>query len=181
MGRLRRWKDVANVATPPDETCSEAPKTESTERFFQVENHLHLSLSLRLGAIYPEAELRRRCPQDKLPKLEKCLSDSSMLKEVAVPENLKGKEPSRQAATPKRSGPSEEDARRLKRRALSKKLCLGQDLSSLVFLVLFLCLQESCAVVHRKTIIRTKKYLESRLFCNYLTYLCPNYVVELKA
>ncbi|CAE7864948.1 UBP26 [Symbiodinium sp. KB8] len=126
MGRLRRWKDVANVATPPDETCSEAPKTESTERFFQVENHLHLSLSLRLGAIYPEAELRRRCPQDKLPKLEKCLSDSSMLKEVAVPENLKGKEPSRQAATPKRSGPSEEDARRLKRRALSKKLCLGQ-------------------------------------------------------
>ncbi|CAE7173492.1 unnamed protein product [Symbiodinium necroappetens] len=126
MGRLRRWKDVANVATPPDETCSEAPKTESTERFFQVENHLHLSLSLRLGAIYPEAELRRRCPQDKLPKLEKCLSDSSILKEVAAPENLKGKEPSRQAATPKRSGPSEEDARRLKRRALSKKLCLGQ-------------------------------------------------------
>ena len=90
MGRLRRWKEVANVATPPDGTSEEAApnvEVEPTERFFQVENHLHLNLNLRLGAVYPEAELRRKCPQDKLAKLEKCLSDTSMLKEVAAPEN----------------------------------------------------------------------------------------------
>ena len=130
MGRLRRWKEVANVATPPDGTSEEAApnvEVEPTERFFQVENHLHLNLNLRLGAVYPEAELRRKCPQDKLAKLEKCLSDTSMLKEVAAPEN-NGEELSGLGlgSASKRSAPSEEDARRLKRRALSRKLCLGQ-------------------------------------------------------
>ncbi|CAE7810997.1 unnamed protein product [Symbiodinium sp. CCMP2592] len=131
MGRLRRWKEVANVATPPEGEAAPKVKVEvePTERFFQVENHLHLNLNLRLGAVYPEAELRRKCPQDRLAKLEECLSDSSMLKEVAGPEKLNGEELSRlgQGSTAsKRSAPPSEDARRLKRRALSRKLCLGQ-------------------------------------------------------
>ncbi|CAE7609237.1 unnamed protein product [Symbiodinium sp. CCMP2456] len=98
----------------------------ATERFFRCENHLHLNLNLRIGSVYRESELRRRCSRDKLPRLEEFLSDSSMLKEVAEPETLRGKERSRQGAALKRAAPPEEDARRLRRRALSRKLCVGQ-------------------------------------------------------
>ncbi|CAE7938382.1 unnamed protein product [Symbiodinium sp. KB8] len=138
---------MANVATPPDETSSEpaggpdagdlegepaiasrgSPGTPgATERFFRCENHLHLNLNLRIGSVYRESELRRRCSRDKLPKLEEFLSDSSMLKEVAEPETLRGNGRSRQGTAFKRAAPPEEDARRLRRRALSRKLCVGQ-------------------------------------------------------
>lgn len=135
------------MATPPDETSSEpaggpdagdlegepaiasrgSPGTPgATERFFRCENHLHLNLNLRIGSVYRESELRRRCSRDKLPKLEEFLSDSSMLKEVAEPETLRGNGRSRQGTAFKRAAVPEEDARRLRRRALSRKLCVGQ-------------------------------------------------------
>ncbi|CAE7836230.1 unnamed protein product [Symbiodinium sp. CCMP2592] len=129
MGRLRKErKDMADAATPPDETSSElaggpdagdlegepaiasrgTPSTPGTqERFFRCENHLHLNLNLRIGSVYRESELRRRCAPDKLPKLEEFFSDGSMLKEVAEPENLRGKERNRQAVS-KRAAPPED-------------------------------------------------------------------------
>ncbi|CAE8726513.1 unnamed protein product [Polarella glacialis] len=76
--------DVSVSAAAPQES---APAEQAPKRWFSIEGHLHLGLGLRLGAVYEEADLRRRCrgEKDKTQRLERCLVDPSLLKEVPAP------------------------------------------------------------------------------------------------
>ncbi|CAE8647510.1 unnamed protein product [Polarella glacialis] len=67
-----------------------APAEQALERWLSVEGNLHLGLGLRLGAVYEEADLRRRCRGEKAKteRLERCLVDPSLLKEVTAPSAL---------------------------------------------------------------------------------------------
>jgi len=66
------------------------PETEARTkvRWYCVQKHLHLGLNLRVGAIYAEGDLRKRCggDQGKLASLEKAMEDPTLLSEAEAPQ-----------------------------------------------------------------------------------------------
>eukprot|EP00933_Yihiella_yeosuensis_P075262 TRINITY_DN84559_c0_g1_i1.p1 TRINITY_DN84559_c0_g1~~TRINITY_DN84559_c0_g1_i1.p1 ORF type:complete len:476 (+),score=110.59 TRINITY_DN84559_c0_g1_i1:26-1429(+) len=92
-------------ADKPDDAQTVQPEATDKGKFYCVEAHLHLGLSLRLGGVYAEADLRKRCAGEKgkLQKLERFMTDETMLKEVPPPLDLPGtsSKPSRVSTTPR--------------------------------------------------------------------------------
>ncbi|CAL1125970.1 unnamed protein product [Cladocopium goreaui] len=122
----------ADMASADGERAEGAEGSEpSTRRYFRVEGHLHLGLNLTLRKVYSESDLERRCKGDKtkLDRLQGMMSgEGDLLREVAPPpkpQSSGGKRKQDELTPPDR--PLEEKEReKLKRRAMSRRICLGQ-------------------------------------------------------
>lgn len=122
-------------ACPDEDSEVEGEIQCARDRWFRVEGHLHLGLSLTLGKIYPESELNRRCKGDqrKLKRLLEMKSSEELLTEVAKPPErpkLTSGKRIKKELSPSSARRANEDAdqekQRLRRRALSRRICFGQ-------------------------------------------------------
>ena len=131
---------VERPARSTDEETEEPPTSVEGEiqcardRWFRVEGHLHLGLGLTLGKIYPASDLNRKCKGDqkKLKRLLEMMESEELLTEVAKPPErpkASGKRLKKELS-PSSARRANEDAdqekQRLRRRALSRRICLGQ-------------------------------------------------------
>ncbi|CAK9078046.1 Uncharacterized protein SCF082_LOCUS37378 [Durusdinium trenchii] len=100
----------------------------SAGRYFHVAGHLHLGLSLVLGKVYSESDLQRRCRGDhqKLQRLQDIISEGDLLTPAAPPTpKASGKRKTELTeACPESARP--EERQKLKRRAMSRRICIGQ-------------------------------------------------------
>lgn len=82
-----------SMPVPPPPAVPEGAGEEVAEgeaaagRWFNVTEHLHLGLNLKIGRVYSEAMLRNRCREDqeKLAKLEEFMARGVELQEVPAP------------------------------------------------------------------------------------------------
>eukprot|EP00931_Biecheleriopsis_adriatica_P044297 TRINITY_DN25330_c0_g1_i1.p1 TRINITY_DN25330_c0_g1~~TRINITY_DN25330_c0_g1_i1.p1 ORF type:complete len:418 (-),score=120.40 TRINITY_DN25330_c0_g1_i1:54-1307(-) len=121
-------------------TAAPADKEEHT-RWFAVQNPLHLGLKLKIGSIYSEEDLLRRCREDKdkMSKLKECFSDRGLLKQVEAPPTSarprsraggkRGASTGERTPTRRKSPLALPDSEKLKaqrRLAARRNLCVGQ-------------------------------------------------------
>jgi len=104
---------VRSKAGPSGATAASA-RAPREERWLCVKRHLHLGLGLRLGGLYTEQDLRRRCNgnQAKLNTLEQFIADPRVLAEA----NAKGGKPSEQKSRPRSARAEQAEAARARQR-----------------------------------------------------------------